>query len=220
MTRVSQLLAVTGSPHTTTLGIAMRAPRVLGSVAIALGLVLSAALLVLNFNPFNFAFETSVSIANDSGRDIKVSPIGIAEGSGRLHPLPQYAFFAPVFPAVRLGRFDLRNGATLEIGYDWDDIIFTSVVIEAEGLKPRELIVEPFAKVEDCCYVPKNVTPRVSNLDSLPQARPEALRVVQNHLVNPRALLLWLPALGPVLVLAGCFLMVSGFPWKRPLSRM
>jgi hypothetical protein len=193
--------------------------RVLGGITIALGLVLSAALLLLNFNPFNFAFETSITIANDSGRAIKVSPIGIAEGSGRLSPLPQYAFMAPAFPAIRLGGFDLASGSELEIGYDWDDIIFTSVVIEAEGLKPRELIVEPLAKVESCCYVPKNVSPRITNLDSLPLARPEAVRVVENDLLNPRAVVLWLPALGPMLLVAGCLLVLPRSYWRRSESR-
>jgi hypothetical protein len=192
--------------------------RTLGIIAVEVGVVLSLALLLLNFNPFLIAFETSITIANDSGRDIKVSPVGIAQGSGKLYPLPRHAFTAPFLPAIRLGRFDLPSKAALEIRYDWDDIIFTSVVIEAAGSRPRELIIEPFARVEDCCYVPKNVTPRVPNLDSLPLARPEALRAVEKHLINLRALLLWLPVLGPVLLLAGIILVVASSFWKGEAS--
>ena len=197
----------------------MRAPRLIGTVSIVLGLLLSAALLLMNFNPFNFAFQASITIANKSDREIKVSPIGIAEGNGELYPLPRHQFALPIFPAVRQGRFHLRSGEALELSYDWDDIIFTSVVIEAEGLTPREIIVEPGARVEDCCYVPKNTTPLVTNLESLPLARPQAIRSVERHSLSPRVLLLWLPALGPLLLLAGCLLFVRSFTTRATLVK-
>ena len=197
----------------------MRAPRLIGTVSIVLGLLLSAALLLMNFNPFNFAFQASIRITNESGREIKVSPIGIAEGNGELYPLPLHQFALPLFPAVRQGRFDLRSGEALELSYDWDDIIFTSVVIEAEGLTSRELIVEPGARVQDCCYVPKNVTPVVTKLDGLPLARPEAIRSVERHWLSLRVLLLWLPALGPILLLAGCLLLVRSLTTRAALGR-
>ena len=197
----------------------MRAYRRIGAVAIVSGFLLSAALLLLNFNPFNFAFQTPITITNESGREIKVSPIGIAEGNGELFPLPRHQFALPIVPAVRQGRFFLRKGEVLDLTYDWDDIIFTSVVIEAEGLTPRELIIEPGARVEDCCYVPKNTTPVVSNLDHLPFARPQAIRSVERHSLNLRVLVLWLPALGPVLLLTGCFLVVGSLTRRAMLVK-
>ncbi len=189
----------------------MRTPWLIGTSSIALGIFLSIVLLFGNLNPFNFAFEAPITITNGSGRDISVTPIGVAEGSGALYPLPQYAFLSPVFPAVRQGRFKLRNGAALEIRYDWDDIIFSSVVIETPGSNPRELIIEPNAKVEDCCYVPSGLTPHITGLDHLPEARPEAIRAVEQHSLNFWALLLWLPVLGPVLLLVGCLLLARNF---------
>jgi len=195
----------------------MRASRLVGTISIVLGLLLSAALLLLNFNPFNFAFQASITITNESGREIKVTPMGIAEGNGELYPLPRHQFSLPAFPAVRQGRFYLRSREALQFSYDWDDIIFTSVVIEAEGLAPRELIIEPGAKVENCCYVPKNVTPLVTNLDNLPLARPQAIRSVEEHSLSPRAVLLWLPALGPVFLLAGSLLFAPSFTRRATL---
>ena len=193
----------------------MRADRIAGALVIAAGLVLSAALALLNFNPFMLAFQTTITITNKSGKDLTVSPVGLAEGSGRLYPLPIFVSAAPALPAIRQGRFKVNDGETLSLNYDWDDILFTSVVIEADGLPPRELIIEPSAKAEDCCYVPKTVNPTITDLDQLGKARPEALRAASEHSWNVRGLVLWLPLLGPILFGAGLIMLLTGIGQRK-----
>jgi hypothetical protein len=184
--------------------------RTLGAISIAIGAVLSVGLILLNFNPFALAFQTSITIHNNSGKDLLVSPIGIREGAGDLYPLPRFVWSAPVLPAVRQARLQLPSGGAVSIKYDWDDIIFSSVVVESEGTAAREMIVEPSARVENCCYVPRNTTPTIPSLDALALARPEAIDSVKRHTWNPRGLILYLPLLGPVILTCGILLI-----WQR-----
>lgn len=179
----------------------IRLIRVLTGMLTLLGVVLSFGIFLLNFNPIALAFQTSIVIANQSGEDIYFTPMGITEGSGRLWPLPQFFSSPPLAPTMKQSDFYLPAGQEITINYDWDDIIFTTVLVRGRNGVNRELIVDPDARVEDCCYMPRNPNVVVTPLGNLPNARPEVVSAAV-YSIFPRILFLYLPFFGPFAIVA------------------
>lgn len=170
------------------------------------GVFLSLAMLLLNFNPMGLAFQTSIVVSNESGEGIHFTPMGISEGSGSLRPLPRFLFSAPLLLAVKQSDFYLPPGQETTVNYDWDDIIFTTLLVRDEKGFNREVLVDPKARVEDCCYMPRSPRVVVAQLVNLPAARPEAVTSAAEYSINPRVLFLYLPFLGPLAIVAAWFI--------------
>lgn len=122
--------------------------RVLFALLILNGLLLPLtcvpALVLFNaVNPMQLAFITGFTVENRTAATIHVTPIGTVGPAGDRHPLPLAVWKAPWVPASRLGRFPVRSGETITLYYDWDDINFSELVVEADEGEPRQLVVNP-----------------------------------------------------------------------------
>jgi hypothetical protein len=82
------------------------------------------------FNLMQLAFIESFQVANVSGEDVTIMPVGMREGSGKYAPLPRYRNAGP--PAVRLNvktPISLQSGEIAPIAYDYDDINFRCILV-------------------------------------------------------------------------------------------
>lgn len=97
-------------------------------IAIILFLLIGFAFLELVY--FGLSFWTDVSFNNDSNEDIKITPIGIAEGSWRIGPI--FSIQRPIFflDTEQKTRFDLSPGESKQITYDMDDQNLQFVIVE------------------------------------------------------------------------------------------
>jgi len=167
-------------------------PRFLVSLArlllVAAGVLLCLALLLLNFNPLALSFQTTLVVSNGTDVPFTFTPLGIAEGSGAVRPLPRFVMSGPLLPAVRLGRFEIGPGGQKSIMYDRDDIRFSSILVRDAHGGFRELPVDAASAAEF----------RIESLDVLPAATPDAIAAEQAYFLNWHALILYLPLTGPL----------------------
>lgn len=100
-------------------------------VALAAGGVTVAALRAVN--PMQMAFLADFEIINDSGRDVRVTPIGMWQGSGRYSSLPRYRdSYPPVLPC-QSHVVPVAAGRSVRITYDWDDINFRHILVRTSS---------------------------------------------------------------------------------------
>ena len=88
-------------------------------------------------------FIAGFTVENRTGATIYVTPIGTVGPQGHRHPLPLAVWKKPWVPASKLGRFPVRSGETITLYYDWDDINFSELVVEADDGEMRQLVVNP-----------------------------------------------------------------------------
>src|SRR5690348_3526721 len=122
--------------------------RVLLVLLILNGLLLPLScipvLLLFNaVNPMQLMFVTGFTVQNRTGGTLSVTPIGTVGPDGHRRPLPLMRWQIPAVPASRNGRLPVQSGKTITLYYDWDDINFSELVIEAEDGELRQLVVNP-----------------------------------------------------------------------------
>jgi hypothetical protein len=125
-------------------------------------------------NPMQLAFLTSFKVENQSGQDIWVTPIGTIGAEGRKSRLPIFITVIPAFHAIKTGRFHLKDGETLKIKYDWDDINFSEIAVEAKGGQFYQSIVDP-KPTENRYHPPRSRHFIIPELETLPSIQPTVL---------------------------------------------
>ncbi|MBU4190037.1 MAG: hypothetical protein KJ886_03455 [Candidatus Thermoplasmatota archaeon] len=101
------------------------------SVIVVIVLLAASFVALLEFSYFGLGFWTDVSFENDSGEEIKITPIGIVEGAEKIGPIfsikkPSLFFSKP----EKNTRFHLGVNDSIKITYDWDDQNLQFVIIE------------------------------------------------------------------------------------------
>lgn len=94
-------------------------------------------------NPMALAFITRFTVENRMEATIFVTPIGTVGSEGRRFPLSLMRWEFPWMPASQRGRLPVRSGEMITFYYDWDDINFSELVVEAEDGELRQLVVNP-----------------------------------------------------------------------------
>lgn len=123
--------------------------------------------LLNSVNPMQFAFITSFTVKNQSGQDIWITPIGTIGEEGKKARLPIFITAIPAFPAIKTGRFQLKDGDAREIWYNWDDINFSEVAIESKDGQFYQFIVDP-KPTENRYHAPKSRDFLIPVLEMLP----------------------------------------------------
>ncbi len=135
-------------------------------------LVLLCSLLLLNsVNPMQLAFITSFQVENQSGQDVRITPIGTVGAKGRKARLPVFVSVIPALPAIKTGNFYLKDGETLNIKYDWDDINFSEIAIESDDGQFFQLVIDP-NPTDNRYHPPKSKHFKIPPLDSLSSIQP------------------------------------------------
>lgn len=168
-------------------------PAALVAVVIALAVlavgVLVAGLFVFSivtapWNPVLLAFLASFEMYNDSGADIWVTPIGMREGSGEYGPLPMYQNkFPPAKRARSNHDIPLRDGDSLTITYDCDDINFRHILVRTQQ---RKLFIVDTDRIGnlDSCYPPQEEVYGIPPLADLAQASDELVPCTRGKTVR------------------------------------
>lgn len=91
-------------------------------------------LLALNaFNPIALAFKTDFSVTNQSSERMHVTPVGAVGPDGERHRLPLLANTAGYWFLPNNANLVIEPGQTRQFVYDWDDIQFSELLLEAGG---------------------------------------------------------------------------------------
>ena len=99
-------------------------------------------LVALNsFNPMSLAFKTEFSVTNQSNERIAVTPVGAIGRDGHRSRLPLLADAPGYWFLPRNANLVIESGQTRRFVYDWDDIQFSELLIEA-GAQRYVLIVD------------------------------------------------------------------------------
>ena len=182
--------------------------RVAGKASFWLGILLLFPLALLNFNPLHGGFLTDFTVTNRTDEPLTVSPMGIAQGTGKSRPLPTYVCEFPALPAVRLGDIAISPGQSRRFRYDWDDIIFTEIVVRVPQGDERQVDVEPDANYQNCCYPPRIKCFAIDSFEGLSPVRAGVSSAARAQEINLRALLLYIPLLAPILIAMGVMLLL------------
>jgi hypothetical protein len=132
---------------------------------------LSCLILMNSVNPMQLAFLTSFKVENQSGQDVRITPIGSVGANGRKKHLPIYMTAFPAFPAVKTGKFHLKNGQTIKIRYDWDDINFSEIAIASKHDQFYQLVIDS-NPTENQYHPPQTKHFVIPALETLPSMQP------------------------------------------------
>jgi hypothetical protein len=133
------------------------------------GLLILALFTCNAINPMALMFMTDFWVTNNGSRPILVTPIGTV-GRGHRRQLDLVADSRFYWPAFKTTRFKINPGETRKFVYDWDDIQFSELLIEA-GRDKRVLIVDP-EPTKNQYRRPEKDRFVVGDLRPLPQAPP------------------------------------------------
>jgi hypothetical protein len=138
-------------------------------------------------NPMQLTFITGFTVENRTESTIYVTPVGTVGAEGHRLPLPMAIWKAPWVPASQRGRFPVRSGETITLYYDWDDINFSELVVEAGDGELRQLVIntEPTAN--------QYTVPRVTDfvIDDLDRLGPIDPRVREAHVAAQQPVRWW-----------------------------
>lgn len=108
-----------------------------------------------------FGFWTDVTFENESGEEIRITPIGIIQGSDYIGPIKAYKrdiFFVP----VRHMRFHMDAGGSLKLTHDMDDQNMQFIIVEFPEDDIRIVKMDKrFWETEtyrSCCWAPREDT--------------------------------------------------------------
>ena len=108
-----------------------------------------------------FGFWTDVTFENESGEEIRITPIGVIQGSDYIGPIKAYKrdiFFVP----VRHTRFHMDAGESLKLTHDMDDQNMQFIIVEFPGDDIRIVKMdEEFWESKSyhgCCWAPQEDT--------------------------------------------------------------
>jgi len=131
--------------------------------------------LLLLCNPMLLTFLTSFEIRNESGMDVRVTPIGRWEGTGDYGPLPRYwNRTPPAIPSRRGHDIPIKAGGRLKIIYDWDDINFRHLLVRSGS---GEVYITDTDKKGTLhyCYAAQHSSYRIPPLKEMQKAPDELL---------------------------------------------
>lgn len=108
-----------------------------------------------------FGFWTDVTFENESGEEIRITPIGVLQGSDYIGPINVYKrdiFFVP----VQKERFRVGAGESLKLTHDMDDQNMQFIIVEFPEDDIRIVKMdEGFWETEtyrSCCWAPREDT--------------------------------------------------------------
>jgi hypothetical protein len=132
---------------------------------------LAAVTIFVFCNPFLLAFLTTFRVANESGEDLRITPIGMWEGSGRYGPLPMYRNASPPAWPRKGHGLRLPAGKSISITYDWDDINFRHILVKGRGDRILILDTDRMGTLTGCCPPAKEryVIPKLKELRPAPK---------------------------------------------------
>lgn len=132
----------------------------------------SATLVLLTlFNPFHLIFQAEFSVKNESGTTVHITPLGIAQGSGRKVLLPMYRGKGlPAFPSREKRELRIAANAARQFVYDWDDVNLCWILVRGERGSYRLMRTGLSEDPSDCCTGPDRTTYVIPNLERLPRA--------------------------------------------------
>jgi len=137
-------------------------------------LPLIAIILLDTVNPMRWVFMTSFKVENQSGQDVWVTPIGTQGSAGSKARLPIYITAVPAFPSFKTSGFHLKNGQTIKIRYDWDDINFSEIEVKTNADMFYQLVIDP-DPLEVRYHPPKTNHFVIPVLEMLEPINPEVL---------------------------------------------
>jgi hypothetical protein len=162
-------------------------------------LVLNALLLPVSvlrlLTPVTLPLITGFTVENQTAEPIRVTPVGTA-GSGR-RLLPVHLARFPAIWGVRNRDFVIPPGHTVDIFYNWDDVLLSEIVVHDARGRVYQISVDSSAPSGESFPHQKRFV--IAGLDTLPQPEPEVLRVAQSgyHNWRPWVVLLLSLALWP-----------------------
>jgi hypothetical protein len=133
-------------------------------------------MLINTVNPMQLAFITSFKVENQSGLDVWITPIGTRGIAGRKTRLPIYMTAVPALHSFNAGRFYLKNGQTIKIRYDWDDINFSEIAVESPDGQFYQLVVNP-NPLENQYHAPRSRHFLIPDLKTLSPIQSDVLNV-------------------------------------------
>jgi hypothetical protein len=150
---------------------------------VLLALVVWAAVLYLGGSLFALVFVTDFRLTNNSGDDLLVTPIGMAEGDGEYVPLPQFRTASIPLLRVRGLRRELPAGRVIRVVYDADDVNFRHVLVENTRGQVYLMDTDKRGSLR-VCYRNQQTEYTVPPLASLPRAPDELLPLLQGKAVH------------------------------------
>jgi hypothetical protein len=129
-------------------------------------------------------FLFSFDIKNDTGVNVRVTPIGMRQSSGLYGPLPCYKRKNP-FPIRSLQNHDIqiKAGMRIKIIYDCDDINFRHILVRTAS---DDIYIVDTDKMgtKDSCYAPQQKSYRIPPIKQLTKAPKELLPCTRGESVK------------------------------------
>ena len=129
-------------------------------------------------NPLSLGFRTEFWVTNKTTAPVLVTPVGTVGQEGyrtTLNLVRDTPLYLPVF---RFARFAIAPGETRKFVYDWDDVQFSEISIEASG-QQRVIIVDP-EPTKRQYTVPEQTHFVVSELAQLPHASSDVAAISED----------------------------------------
>ncbi|MCK4455247.1 MAG: hypothetical protein KAU99_02740 [Thermoplasmata archaeon] len=108
-----------------------------------------------------FGFWTDVTFENESGEEIRITPIGVIQGSDYIGPINRFKRDI-FFVHVQNKRFRMDAGESLKLTHDMDDQNMQFILVEFPGDDIRIVKMdEEFWESESyrsCCWAPQEDT--------------------------------------------------------------
>jgi len=132
--------------------------NVIVAIVIVIVLLVAGFVGLLEFAYFGLSFWTDVSFENDSGEEIKITPIGIIEGGEKIGPIFSIRKASLFSKPEKNTRFHLGINDSIKITYDWDDQNLQFVIVEYpdEDIRILKLDGELWENItyKKCCCPP------------------------------------------------------------------
>jgi len=119
-------------------------------------------------------FVTDLDVVNDSGEDLRITPIGMWQGSGQYGPLPRFDNRVPFLPSRNWSDLPQAAGTRITIHYCWDDINFRHILIRKTSGELLILDTDKRGNLHEC-WTPKQSEYRIPPLDDLATAPDELI---------------------------------------------
>lgn len=147
-------------------------------VLFVVALLVLGAIFSLQLIYLVMSFWTNVTFENASGEDIRITPIGITDGTREIGPIFSYKrpfFFVP----VQNTRFRLDDGESLNLTYNWDDQNLQFIIVEYGNDDVRIVKIDEYEwrghSYRGCCSPTEEDMYTIPHRTELPPC-PEVLR--------------------------------------------
>jgi len=116
---------------------------------------------IMQLLSWTFGFWTDVTFENESGEEIRITPIGVIQGLNYIGPIKAYKrdFF---FDHVQSKRFRMDAGESLKLTHDMDDQNMQFIIVEFPGDDVRIVKMDKgfweTKTYRSCCWAPREDT--------------------------------------------------------------